>query len=91
MEQGNSSVNAETFRSIGNFYEGVVRSFNHDKGFGFVSVPAIDNDVFLHAKVVLTCQVPIEKIEEGQKVRVRCRRNPKGKGFQVTSIRLAQK
>ena len=59
-------------KSSGSGFEGVVKKFQYKKGFGFVSSPELDNDVFVHHSDADF------KIQEGNKVSFKIQDTDKG-------------
>lgn len=61
-----------TSKSSKSGYEGVVKKFHYKKGFGFISSPDLDNQVFLHFSNADF------KIQEGNKVSFKIEETEKG-------------
>lgn len=66
---------------------GTLDFFNSGRGYGFVSVIGLTDDVFLPGRVVEPSLTP--KLTSGQRVEVLISRDNRGKGYAVTSIRIA--
>jgi cold shock CspA family protein len=64
--------------------EGTVEFFNKDRGYGFVSVKSLPDDVYLSARTLELSR--IESVSSGDKVRVAIEPGRFGKGFMATSV-----
>ena len=71
-------------RSVVDEAEGVVKFYNSDKGFGFVSAVAGSKDVFVHASTLARSCIPT--LMEGQAVWIQYSEGPKG--LEARSVRL---
>ena len=56
--------------------QGVIKKLISDKGFGFISVPGQDKDLFFHSKAVVG--VSFESLHEGDSVTFDTEESPKG-------------
>jgi len=66
------------------FVAGVVKWFNNERGYGFVTREELDRDVFVHAAILR--RNGVDQLQPGQSVRIRIGEGPKG--LQVTDIRV---
>ena len=66
---------------------GVVKFFNHSRGFGFVTPEDGSKDVFVHVTALEAAGVA--SIDEGDKVTFDIEDDPRGRGKQATNIQLA--
>ena len=64
--------------------KGVVKFFNTMKGYGFVSIDAKEQDVFVHLHVLRECG--IQNLTEGQEILLRV--IDEGKGPMATEVKL---
>ncbi len=67
---------------------GVVKFFNHSRGFGFITPEDGTKDVFVHVTALEQAGVP--SIDEGDKVTFDIEDDPRGRGKQATNILIAQ-
>ncbi len=67
---------------------GVVKFFNHSRGFGFITPEDGSKDVFVHVTALESAGVP--SIDEGDKVTFDIEDDPRGRGKQATNIQIAQ-
>ena len=67
---------------------GVVKFFNHSRGFGFITPEDGSKDVFVHVTALEQAGVP--SIDEGDKVTFDIEDDPRGRGKQATNIQIAQ-
>lgn len=56
--------------------EGTVKSFRNHKGYGFISVDGVDEDVFVHYSAIQ--EDGFKTLVEGERVRFELHRGPKG-------------
>ena len=63
--------------------EGAVKWFNGEKGYGFVTSPGLDKDVFLHVKQLRASGIQ-GAIVDGEVIKFTCNTGPKG--FFATNI-----
>ena len=75
------TVTAETM------YEGTIKFFDDQRGFGFVEVPGLAGDVFIHARTLQ--RAGIVSPTTGARVRVSVAPGRDGKGFQATGVSQA--
>ena len=66
---------------------GVVKFFNHSRGFGFITPEDGSKDVFVHVTALERAGVP--SIDEGDKVTFDIEDDPRGRGKQATNIQIA--
>ena len=62
----------------------IVKFFNNHKGYGFIVTDGVDEDIFIHFRVIE--KNGFSALEQGQKILVRLEDGDRGK--QVTTIRL---
>ena len=62
----------------------VVKFFNDLRGYGFVTADDVDEDVFVHSRVLNDCG--FHSLIQGQKILVKM--DDSGRGLQVNSVRL---
>ena len=67
---------------------GVVKFFNHSRGFGFITPEDGSKDVFVHVTALERAGVP--SIYEGHTVTFDIEDDPHGRGIQATNIQIAQ-
>ena len=67
---------------------GVVKFFNHSRGFGFITPEDGSKDVFVHVTALESAGVP--SIDEGDTVTFDIEDDPRGRGKQATNIQIAQ-
>jgi CspA family cold shock protein len=67
---------------------GVVKFFNHSRGFGFITPEDGSKDVFVHVTALEAAGVP--SVDEGDKVTFDIEDDPRGRGKQATNIQIAQ-
>jgi cold shock protein len=65
---------------------GIVKFFNRDKGFGFITPEDGGKDVFVHASTVQRAGVPY--LEEGMALSFEVNDDPRGRGQQATILQL---
>jgi CspA family cold shock protein len=70
---------------VGEYVMALVKWYNNERGYGFVTREAIEGDVFVHAAVLR--RHGMESLTPGQKVMVRVADGPKG--LQVIEIQVA--
>ena len=58
--------------------KGSVSSYNDQRGFGFISVPKIEKNIFFHISCVEKCGIPVESLTPGRKVYLSFVQNEKG-------------
>jgi CspA family cold shock protein len=63
--------------------EGSIKWFNGEKGYGFVTAPGLEKDVFLHVKQLRASGIEGE-VTDGEAVTFVCNTGPKG--FFATNI-----
>jgi CspA family cold shock protein len=63
--------------------EGMVKWFNGEKGYGFVTAPGLEKDVFLHVKQLRASGIQ-GAMTDGEAIKFVCNTGPKG--FFATSI-----
>lgn len=61
----------------GDFIQGVVKWFDNKKAFGFIELPGGGLDVFVHANQLRRSGID-RVLEQGEKVRFRTSKGPKG-------------
>ena len=66
---------------------GTVKFFNHSRGFGFIAPEDGSKDIFVHASALEASGIPA--VNEGDKVTFEVEDDPRGRGKQATSIKLA--
>src|SRR5579862_8153503 len=71
--------------AMGEYITALVKWYNNERGYGFVTREATDGDIFVHAAVLR--RHGMESLAPGQKVMVRIAEGEKG--LQVTEIRSA--
>jgi len=67
---------------------GVVKFFNHSRGFGFITPEDGSKDVFVHVTALEAAGVP--SVDEGDKVTFDIEDDPRGRGKQAANIQIAQ-
>lgn len=65
---------------------GIVKFFNRDKGFGFISPDGGSRDVFVHISAVQRAGVPY--LEDGMRISFDIIDDQKGRGQQATNLQL---
>jgi CspA family cold shock protein len=66
-------------------YNGIVKWFNVDKGFGFIANDAGGEDVFVHFSSIVTDG--FKSLTEGQRVTFNIEQDPKSRGrFRATNV-----
>jgi CspA family cold shock protein len=65
---------------------GIVKFFNHSKGFGFIAPEGGGKDVFVHITALERSGVPA--LDEGDKVSFEVEDDPRGRGKQAANIQL---
>ena len=70
---------------MGEYTTALVKWYNNERGYGFVTREATDGDIFVHAAVLR--RHGMESLAPGQKVLIRLAEGDKG--LQVTEIRSA--
>jgi CspA family cold shock protein len=71
--------------AMGDYITALVKWYNNERGYGFVTREAEDGDIFIHAAVLR--RHGMESLTPGQKVMVRITEGQKG--LQVIEIRAA--
>lgn len=71
--------------TLGDYSSALVKWYNNERGYGFVTREAMDGDIFVHAAVLR--RNGMESLAPGQKVMVRIAEGQKG--LQVVEIRAA--
>jgi CspA family cold shock protein len=66
--------------------QGIVKFFNAEKGFGFVTPEDGTKDVFLHVSALRAAG--LQSVAEGQRIEFEPVRSKNGKGDQAENIRL---
>ena len=66
--------------------QGIVKFFNTEKGYGFVTPEDGGKDVFLHASALRSAG--LQSVAEGQRIEFEAVRSNNGKGDQAENIRL---
>lgn len=67
-------------------YEGKVKFFNLDKGYGFISPDEGDKDVFVHITAVQRSGIP--ELEEGTRLSYEIQPDQRGRGPQAIELQL---
>ena len=67
---------------------GVVKFFNHSRGFGFITPDDGGKDVFVHITALEKSGLPA--LDEGAKVTFETEPDSRGKGPQAVNIQLAE-
>lgn len=67
-------------------YEGKVKFFNLDKGYGFISPDEGDKDVFVHITAVQRSGIP--ELEEGARLSYEVQADQRGRGPQAIELQL---
>lgn len=62
----------------GKVESGVVKWFNDDKGFGFISCDSGSDDVFVHFRSIVNPNGGRKTLHEGQRVEFKISKGPKG-------------
>lgn len=65
---------------------GIVKFFNREKGFGFISPDDGGRDIFVHVSTVQRAGVPW--LEDGMRLSFETQDDAKGRGPQATSLQL---
>ncbi len=65
---------------------GIVKFFNRDKGFGFISPDDGGRDIFVHVSTVQRAGVPW--LEDGMRLSFETQEDAKGRGPQAMSLQL---
>jgi cold shock protein len=65
---------------------GIVKFFNRDKGFGFVTPEDGGNDVFVHVSAVQGAGVPY--LRDGMKISFETHEDPRGRGQQAVVLQI---
>jgi CspA family cold shock protein len=63
---------------------GTVTRYDHERGFGFVSVPGFQDGVFLHVSALR--RAGVEAVDRGDKVMVEVRQGQRG--MEVASVKM---
>jgi CspA family cold shock protein len=71
--------------AMGDYIAALVKWYNNERGYGFVTREAADGDIFVHAAVLR--RHGMESLAPGQKVMIRIAEGQKG--LQVVEIRAA--
>ena len=71
--------------AMGDYITALVKWYNNERGYGFVTREALDGDIFVHAAVLR--RHGMESLAPGQKVMIRVAEGQKG--LQVVEIRGA--
>ena len=66
--------------------QGIVKFFNVEKAYGFVTPDGGGKDVFLHASALKSAGV--QSVAEGQRIEFEAVRSNNGKGDQAENVRL---
>lgn len=66
---------------------GIVKFFNHARGFGFITPDNGEKDVFVHASALERAGVP--QLNEGDKVSFEIEDDKRGRGKQAANVALA--
>jgi CspA family cold shock protein len=67
-------------------YQGKVKFFNLDKGYGFISPDEGDKDVFVHITAVQRSGIP--ELEEGTRLSYEIQPDQRGRGPQAIELQL---
>jgi len=67
-------------------YEGKVKFFNLDKGYGFISPDEGNKDVFVHITAVQRSGIP--ELEEGARLSYEIQPDQRGRGPQAIELQL---
>ena len=67
-------------------YQGRVKFFNTDKGYGFIEPDDGDKDVFVHITAVQRSGIPI--LEEGARLSYEIHPDQRGRGPQAVELQL---
>lgn len=70
--------NKQKGNSMSNRYNGTVKWFNSEKGFGFIQIENTNQDVFVHYKEINQTGYGRVSLEENQKVSFELGKNEKG-------------
>ncbi|MFW6076964.1 MAG: cold-shock protein [Hyphomicrobiales bacterium] len=65
---------------------GIVKFFNHEKGYGFISPDDGGKDVFVHASAVQRAGIPM--LDEGTKLSFDVQPDQRGRGPQAVDLQL---
>lgn len=66
---------------------GIVKFFNHARGFGFITPDNGEKDVFVHASALERAGVP--QLNEGDKVSFEIEDDKRGRGKQAANVALS--
>jgi cold shock protein len=66
--------------------KGIVKFFNRDKGFGFITPEDNGQDIFVHVSAVQRAGVPY--LEEGMALSFEVNNDPRGRGQQASNLQL---
>ncbi len=67
---------------------GVIKFFNHARGFGFITPDDGGKDVFVHIKAIERSGLP--PLEDGTRVTFETQPDPRGKGPQAVNLQLGE-
>jgi CspA family cold shock protein len=67
-------------------YQGTVKFFNHDKGYGFIAPDDGDKDVFVHITAVQRSGIPV--LEDGVRLSYEVQPDQRGRGPQAIELQL---
>ncbi len=68
--------------------DGIVKFFNKEKGFGFITPKDGGKDVFVHVSTVQRAGLP--HLNEGMKLSFATEKDPRGRGLQAQSLQLLE-
>ena len=67
-------------------YQGTVKFFNHDKGYGFITPDDGEKDVFVHITAVQRSGIPV--LEDGSRLSYEIQPDQRGRGPQAIELQL---